>query len=118
IWEAALPLGNGRLAAMVYGNTDSEYIRLNEASVWSGGPSRNDNPHALAALPEIRQLIFAGRNKEAQALAAKNIQSERNNGMMFQPVGDLRIVFPGHEPDRIKDYYRELDLTRAIAKTT
>src|SRR6267378_2027278 len=58
VWEAALPLGNGRLAAMVYGNPFNEIIKLNESSVWSGGPSRNDGPDALAALPEVRKLIF------------------------------------------------------------
>src|ERR1700682_554581 len=65
IWEAALPLGNGRIGAMVYGNTDSECIKLNESSVWSGGPNRNDNPHALESLSEIRKLIFDGKNGAA-----------------------------------------------------
>src|SRR5258705_7887614 len=73
IWEAALPLGNGRLAAMVYGNTDSECIKLNESTVWSGGPNRNDNPHALEVLSEVRKLIFEGKNAEAAKLAAQKI---------------------------------------------
>src|SRR5712675_267937 len=58
VWEAALPVGNGRLAAMVYSNPDQERIQLNESTVWSGSPCRNDNPDALKALPEIRKLIF------------------------------------------------------------
>ena len=74
VWEAALPIGNGRLGAMVYGNPGKETIKLNESSVWSGGPSRNDNPDALKALPEIRKLIFEGKYKEATDLAVKNIQ--------------------------------------------
>ena len=64
-WENALPIGNGRLGAMVYGNVERETIQLNEHTVWSGSPNRNDNPEALSSLPEIRRLIFAGRQKEA-----------------------------------------------------
>jgi alpha-L-fucosidase 2 len=114
-WEAALPIGNGRLAAMVYGGTDTEYVRLNESSVWSGGPNRNDNSDALAALPEIRRLIFAGQNKEAAQLAAQKIQSRKINGMMFQPVGDLRLCFPAK--GTVDGYRRELDLEKAVART-
>lgn len=116
VWEAALPVGNGRLAAMVYGNPESELIRLNENTVWSGSPNRNDNPHALAALPEIRQLIFDGKMKEASQMAAKNIQAEKINGMCYQPVGDLELAFPGHE--QYTGYERELDLQTAVAATT
>lgn len=114
-WESALPIGNGRLAAMVYGNPGDETIQLNESEVWSGGPNRNDNPHALAALPEVRRLIQEGQTREASELAAKTIQSERINGMDYQPVGNLKLNFPGHEhPD---DYYRDLDLETATQTT-
>src|SRR6186713_1835796 len=65
-WENALPIGNGRLGAMVYGNVEHETIQLNEHTVWSGSPNRNDNPAALASLPEIRQLIFSGKQKDAE----------------------------------------------------
>lgn len=116
VWEAALPVGNGRLAAMVYGNPEGELIRLNENTVWAGGPNRNDNPHALAALPEIRQLIFDGKMKEASDMAAKNIQAEKIHGMCYQPVGDLQLTFPGHE--QYSAYTRELDLQTAVATTT
>ncbi len=109
-------MGNGRLAAMVYGNPESELIRLNENTVWSGSPNRNDNPHALAALPEIRQLIFDGKMKEASQMAAKNIQAEKINGMCYQPVGDLLLDFPGH--DQYTGYARELDLQTAVAATS
>ena len=118
VWEAALPIGNGRLAAMVYGNTDKEIIQLNESSVWSGGPNRNDNPDALAALPEIRRLIFEGKNLEASKLAAEKIQSKTNNGMKFQPVGNVELNFPGHDSSKIRNYYRELDLEKAVTKTS
>ncbi|WP_394350992.1 glycoside hydrolase N-terminal domain-containing protein [Spirosoma arboris] len=63
IWENALPIGNGRLGAMVYGNVAKETIQLNEHTVWSGSPNQNDSPDALAALPEIRRLIFDGKNR-------------------------------------------------------
>src|SRR6266487_6425989 len=69
IWENALPIGNGRLGAMVYGNVAKETIQLNESTVWSGSPNRNDNPKAFASLPEIRKLIFEGKQKEAETLA-------------------------------------------------
>src|SRR4030088_947175 len=111
VWEAALPVGNGRLAAMVYGNPDHERIQLNESTVWSGSPYRNDNPDALASLPEIRKLIFDGKNDEAEKLAGKKIQTKNANGIKFQPVGNLLLTFPGH--DKFENYYRELDLTTA-----
>ncbi|MEO6962476.1 MAG: glycoside hydrolase family 95 protein, partial [Puia sp.] len=116
VWEAALPIGNGRIAAMVYGNTGHELIQLNESTVWSGGPNRNDNPHALAALPEVRRLIFEGKNPEAAKLAEQTIQSEKINGMAFQPVGDLNLNFPGQ--DAVEDYHRELDIQKAVAGTS
>jgi alpha-L-fucosidase 2 len=115
VWEAALPLGNGRLAAMVYGNPASELIRLNESTIWSGGPNRNDNPDALAALPEVRKLIFEGKHKEASKLATEKMQS-KVHGMKYQPAGDLKLDFPGH--DAFENYYRELDIENAVAKTS
>lgn len=115
VWEAALPIGNGRIAGMVFGNPASELIQLNECTVWSGGPNRNDNPNALAALPEVRKLIFEGKFDEASALATAKIKPEKINGMKYQPVGDLKISFPGHE--KYNAYYRELDLDKAVTKT-
>ncbi|HMG10467.1 MAG TPA: glycoside hydrolase N-terminal domain-containing protein, partial [Mucilaginibacter sp.] len=96
VWEAALPIGNGRLAGMVYGNPDKECIKLNEGTVWSGGPNRNDSETALAALPDVRKLIFEGKNKEASDLALQKIKSNKINGMQFQPVGNLYLAFAGH----------------------
>ena len=116
VWENALPVGNGRLGAMVYGNVEKETIQLNEHTLWSGGPNRNDNPNALAALPEIRQLIFDNKQKEAEALANKSIITKKSNGQMFQPLGNLHLTFAGHE--NYTNYYRELDIERAVAKTT
>ena len=115
-WENALPIGNGRLGAMVYGNVEAEIIQLNEHTVWSGSPNRNDNPEALAALPELRRLIFEGKQKEAEQLANKVIISKKSQGQMFQPVGSLLLRFDEHK--NYTNYYRELDIEKAIAKTT
>ncbi|MCF2446903.1 glycoside hydrolase family 95 protein [Dyadobacter sp. CY345] len=115
-WTDALPVGNGRLGAMVYGNPGQEILKLNETSVWSGGPNRNDNPDALAAIPEIRKLIFEGKHAEAQKLAAQKIESKKANGMMYQPVGNLNLKFSGH--DSFTNYYRELDIENAVATTS
>jgi alpha-L-fucosidase 2 len=115
-WTSALPVGNGRLGGMVFGNPEKECIQLNEATVWSGSPNRNDNPDALASLPQIRQLIFEGKQKEAQELAGNTMQTKKSNGQMFQPVGSLFLSFPGH--DNYTNFYRDLDIERAIQKTT
>jgi len=115
-WENALPIGNGRLGAMVYGNVVQETIQLNEHTLWSGSPNRNDNPAALASLPEIRKLIFDNKQKEAEALANKTIITKKSNGQMFQPLGNLHLTFEGHE--NYTNYYRELDIERAVAKTS
>lgn len=116
LWVEALPLGNGRLAAMVFGNPYREQIQLNENTVYAGGPYRNDNPEALKALPEIRNLIFEGKFTEAEQLACKKITSQGAHGMPYQTVGDVYLSFPGHEA--YSDYYRELDIERAVATTT
>jgi alpha-L-fucosidase 2 len=116
VWERAMPIGNGRLAGMVYGNPERETIQLNEATLWSGGPNRNDSYSALAALPEVRKLIFEDKHKEAATLATREIKSNKINGMCYQPVGNFYLNFPGHE--HYNNYYRELDLTKAVATTT
>ncbi|MBA4054957.1 MAG: hypothetical protein C0490_09620, partial [Marivirga sp.] len=115
-WENALPIGNGRLGGMVYGNVEKEIIVLNEHTVWSGSPNRNDNPDALAALPEIRRLIFEGKQKEAELLASKTIQTKKSNGQMFLPVGSLLFTFDRH--DNYTNYRRELDLEKAVATSS
>src|SRR6478672_902416 len=115
IWENALPIGNGRLGAMIYGNVDTETVQLNEHTVWSGSPNRNDNPLSLTSLTEMRKLIFEGKQKEAEQLANKVIVSKKSHGQMFEPVGNLRLVFNGHE--NYSDYYRELDIEKAVQKT-
>jgi alpha-L-fucosidase 2 len=115
-WENALPIGNGRLGAMVYGNVDTERVQLNEHTLWSGGPNRNDNPLSLDSLTAIRKLIFDGRQKEAEQMANRIIISKKSHGQMFEPAGELRLFFPGHE--NYSDYYRELDLENAVTRTS
>src|SRR6185437_4782568 len=115
-WENALPIGNGKLGAMIYGNVDTEIVQLNENTVWSGSPNRNDNPLALDSLTVIRDLIFKGEQKEAEAIANRVIISKKSQGQMFEPVGNLLLAFHGHQD--YSHYYRELDLENAIQKTT
>ncbi len=115
-WENALPIGNGRLGAMVYGNVDTETVQLNEQTVWSGSPNRNDNPLALDSLSQMRCLIFDGRQKEAEAMANRIILSKKSQGQMFKPVGSLNLVFDKHE--NYTNYSRELDIEKAVQKTS
>lgn len=111
-WTEALPLGNSRLGVMVFGGIADEELQLNEETVWGGGPHRNDNPNALRALPQIRQLVFEGRYREAQNLVSRNFETPRN-GMPYQTIGSLMLHFPGHET--ATDYYRDLDIEKAVA---
>lgn len=114
-WVEALPIGNGRLGAMVFGDPSKEIIQLNENTVWAGQPNRNDNPNAKEALLEIRRLVFEGKYKEAQDLVNHNMISKTSQGMPYQTVGNLKLSFPEHE--NYSKYYRELDLEKAIATT-
>ncbi|WP_290790014.1 glycoside hydrolase family 95 protein [Flavihumibacter sp. UBA7668] len=115
-WENALPIGNGFLGAMVYGNVPDEEIQLNEHSVWTGSPNRNDNPDALAALPEIRRLIFAGKQKEAEELVNRSVITKKSHGQAFSPVGTLHLKMAAHSA--YTNYYRELDIENAIQATS
>lgn len=115
-WEEALPLGNGRLGAMVYGNPAIEEIQLNEETVSAGSPYKNYNPEAKEALATIRQLIFEGKYPEAQEMAGEKILSKRGFGMPYQTVGSLWLKFLGQE--NYTNFRRELDLERAVATTT
>lgn len=112
-WVEALPLGNGRLGAMVFGDPLHEEFQLNEETVWGGSPHNNTNPLAKEALPEIRRLIFEGKNKEAQELCGSVICSQTANGMPYQTVGSLHLDFEGI--NSYTDYYRELDIEKAVA---
>jgi hypothetical protein len=112
VWTEALPLGNSRLGAMVYGGVVNEQIQLNEETVWGGGPHRNDSPKAFGVLPKVRELIFAGREKEAEKVMADNFFTGQH-GMPFQTIGSLMLEFDGHAD--YSNYRRDLDLERAVA---
>lgn len=115
-WNEALPIGNGRLGAMVFGVPARENIQLNEGTLWSGGPHRNDNPETKAILEEIRQLLFDGKYQEAHNLANAKIISKTSHGMPFETAGNLYLAFEGHE--NFTNYYRELDISTAVQKTS
>lgn len=112
-WTEALPIGNGYMGAMVFGGTASERIQFNEATLWRGKPHDYVRKGALEALPEIRRLIFEGKADEAGKLAKEKAISDPVRQFPYQPFGDLRLTFPGHE--KATDYHRELDLDSAIA---
>ena len=114
-WTEALPVGNGRLGAMVFGGTGHERLQLNESSLWSGGPYDPVNPSARATLPEVRRLIAAGRFAEAEALANAAVMATPVKQMSYQPVGDLVLDMPGLAA--VDCYERELDLASAVATT-
>lgn len=114
-WVEALPVGNGRLGAMIYGDPAKEVIQLNEETLWAGSPNRNDNPDAKGSLEEVRQMIFDGKYKEAQDLVNQNFITKASHGMPYQTVGNLKLTFPGHE--NYTNYYRELDLEKAIVSS-
>ena len=114
-WTEALPIGNGRMAAMVFGGTAKERIQFNEETVWAGGPRSYAHAGAVEALPQIRELLFAGKQKEAEKLALERFMSVPLRQMPFLPTGDVHLDFAGH--DAAKEYRRSLNLDTAIATT-
>ena len=115
-WNQALPLGNGRLGAMVFGNVNGERIQLNENSLWMGGPRDTNNPDALKHLAEVRRLLFAGLPVEAYAVAEKYSMGRPFRLESYQSLGDLRLTFE-HEGTPA-DYRLELDIDSAIVRLT
>jgi len=115
-WTEALPIGNGHMGAMVFGGTASERIQFNEDTLWRGKPHDYVREGALAALPEIRRLVFEGKASEAGRLAREKAISDPVRQLPYQPFGDLRLTFPGHE--RATNYRRELDLDSALASVS
>ncbi len=113
-WTEALPVGNSRMGAMVYGGTAREELQLNEETFWSGGPHNNLNPKGREALPKVRELIFQDKFKQAETMITENFGS-RQNGMRYLTLGSMFLNFPGHEG--AAEYYRDLDIERAVATT-
>ncbi len=122
-WYHALPVGNGRLGAMVHGRIARERIQLNADSLWEGRLTDRCNPASAAALPRIRDLLFTGRNREAYALAERDLLASDLHIDAYQTAGELLIdqvgqgLHPAHEPRGTPDYERELELTTGIAST-
>ena len=113
VWEEALPLGNGRLGAMVFGRPAEELIQLNEATLWTGGPANpNPNPNAFSHLADVRRLLFAGDNGAAVKLM-RQMQGPNTNA--YQPLGDLLLRQP--ITSQPTNYYRDLNLADATATT-
>lgn len=115
-WVEALPIGNGRLAAMVFGGVSTDRLQFNECNFFSGGPYFPVNPKAKSSLPKIRELVFNGKYTEAEALINSDFFADLRRQSSYQPIGDLLILSPGI--DNSRDYRRELDLTNAIATTS
>ena len=113
-WEQALPVGNGRLGAMVFGRTDIEMLALNEDSVWYGGPRDRNNPDAAAHIGEIRRLLGEGWPDRAAALARMAMTSVPPHCRSYQPLCDLRLYLGHTNPT---EYVRRLDIAGGVADT-
>ena len=114
-WVEALAIGNGRLGAMVFGGIERERLQLNEDTLWAAGPYDPSNTNALAALPEARRLVFAGRYREAEKFIQANMMARPLREMPYQPVGDLVLDLP--ETRQVENYRRDLNLDTAVATT-
>ncbi len=113
VWEEALPLGNGRLGAMVFGGVTDERLQLNEDTLWDGYPLDTSNPDAFKALPQVRKLLFEGKNKEAEALAGGNMMGRPAGVRPYQSLGEVLMETPAGAP--VSAYRRTLDVTTAVA---
>ena len=118
-WNEALPLGNGRLGAMVFGTVAREHLSLNEDSIWSGESHYNPSPRMRTSLSDVRRLLFAGDYKAAHAIAERDFTTPNDPRYgHYQPLADLWIDFPSLTSDGVvSDYRRELDIGQAVATT-
>ena len=114
VWVEALPIGNSRMGAMVYGGTEHETLQLNEETFWAGGPHNNNSALFREKLSEIRSLVFQDKFGEAQSLIDK-VAFTGQHGMRYLTLGALTLHFPGHSS--ATDYYRDLDIENATATT-
>ena len=117
-WNEALPIGNGRLGAMVFGGVSHERLQLNEESVWSFGGEYLDKKGGYKAIPQIRKLLFAGKYVEAEKMCMEHLMTDRlpSGTNTYQTLGDLNIQFEGITG--YSNYKRELQLDNALTKTT
>ncbi len=115
-WLEALPVGNGRLGAMVYGGAGLERIHFNEHTLWSGEPHDYSHPGAAGYLQQLREMLYAGRQREAQKLAMERFMSVPLHQKAYQAFGDLILLFPGiDEAQHITNYRRDLNLDTGVA---
>ncbi|MDR3217387.1 MAG: glycoside hydrolase N-terminal domain-containing protein [Dysgonamonadaceae bacterium] len=114
IWEEALPLGNGKLGAMVFGGVSDERLQLNENTLWDGYPLDPNNPEGLKALPEVQRLLFEGKNNEAVKLAGQTMMGIPQRVKSYQSLGELWFDTPEKNAG---NYVRSLDLSTAVATT-
>jgi alpha-L-fucosidase 2 len=115
-WYQALPIGNGRLGAMIFGGVADELLQLNEDTLWAGGPKDVSNPDSLRALPEIRRLLFAAKNAEATELAGKSMMGRPMRIQSYQTLGEAYLECPGLAG--ATNYVRSLDLDTGIASVS
>jgi alpha-L-fucosidase 2 len=113
-WLAALPVGNGRLGASVFGRVYKETVILNEETVWTRWPDDRNNPDALTALPEVRRLLMEGRIEEAHTLAELSLFGMPHRQASYQVLGDMTLLFGGHHEELVSGYRRSLDLDDGI----
>jgi len=116
-WVEALPIGNGRLGAMIFGDVWAERLQLNESTLWSGGPYDPVNPRAREGLEPVRALIAAGRYADAEQKANETLVATPPREMAYQPFGDLTLRFVGAQ-GTVSNYRRALDIDNAVAETT
>lgn len=115
-WTEALPIGNGRLGAMIFGGIEKDRIQFNEETLWTGEPHNYAHQGAYKYLGQIRQLLFDGKQKEAEDLATTEFMSVPLTQMTYQAFGDLNLTFPNQS--EFSNYHRELDLNDAVCRVS
>lgn len=116
-WNEALPIGNGRLGAMIFGGVGEEHLQVNEDSVWYGGPMNRNNPDAKKNLPKIREYIMNGQIPEAEELMVNALSGTPQGQRPYQTLGDIHLYFSGFTGE-VTDYRRELELADAVHTVT
>ena len=112
-WNEAIPIGNGTLGGMVYGGIESDTIKINEETLWSGEPRDLQNYEAIKYLPEIRQLLLDGKTQKGEKLINSKMLGEYNE--CYMPMGDL--VIKTDPKGKVENYHRQLDLDRGLVNT-
>ncbi|MDR2497143.1 MAG: glycoside hydrolase family 95 protein [Tannerellaceae bacterium] len=117
-WTDPLPIGNGHIGALVYGKVNNERIALNESSFWSGAPHDYNDPDAGKYFPQIRDLVFDGKFKEAEKMADEHFYGKPVGQQAYEPLGDLRLLFYGVDANEVGRYVRDLDMATGITSVS